>query len=383
MKRIKVVAAGLMAVLMMSTSAVYAAPVLRDAYFNQNGVVFNGVELELSQPLVSIYRDNDPLRNYMPVRDVLEAMGFVVDFDAATGKVLVFSADQAPQTPVPPIAVFPQIFINADAIDENAIILGVVAPAGDDELEPVAGSYLLWTADFKETIDGIPLMSSPVARMQTLLSKVPGITADSQIVVYDAGAAPQAMTLVWQLRALGLDARFLRGGLGAWEGDTGDVVRLNTLDPQAGFAVPNQADDFSNFNAPFEKVLEALQNPEEWIVIDARSAAEFNGDLEATSADAVGAGRLKGAKHVVWGDLVGANSAETIEALVSAIDGRKVIAYCQGGFRSTIVWAVLAERGFEVYNFDGSWIEWSARVLEGNEGAVEWTEEWTVRPVAE
>ena len=81
--------AGIMtAVLLMSV--VMATGVIKNVEFNSNKVILNGNNLELSEQMISVTKEGeDGFRNYMPVRAVLEAMGYNVDWDNATNSVLV------------------------------------------------------------------------------------------------------------------------------------------------------------------------------------------------------------------------------------------------------------------------------------------------------
>ncbi len=74
-------------------------------------------------------------------------------------------------------------------------------------------------------------------------------------------------------------------------------------------------------------------------------------------------------------------------AYSAAIRGRKVIVFCQSGVRSSHTQVVLRDvLGLEVYNFDGSWIEWSYAASEFSANQVpesvrrtvlQHTEQWT------
>lgn len=60
------------------------------AEFNNVGISFNGEQLELSQQLLSVQaQGNDNVSNYMPVRDVLEGMGYTVDWNGGNNMIEV------------------------------------------------------------------------------------------------------------------------------------------------------------------------------------------------------------------------------------------------------------------------------------------------------
>ena len=90
MYKLKYFAAGLAAGLIGLTT-VYAAGGIGSAQFNANKVVYNGQQLDLSSAqMVSIVKEGEQnASNYMPVRAVLEQMGYEVSWDGATNTVSI------------------------------------------------------------------------------------------------------------------------------------------------------------------------------------------------------------------------------------------------------------------------------------------------------
>jgi len=258
--------------------------------------------------------------------------------------------------------------------DENLILIGVISPNAalvpfSNAANPIQGSYLVWTSDYlasgnpEALSTEITLYRPTLDSMETLLSKA-GATADSLIVVYSSDWLSQGARVAWNISMLGLDVRFLDGGVSAWRGirgSTGRSSRLGDQNAQSDFRAPNY--DPAAFDASIEVVIEALQNPGEWVVIDTREAAEFNGNRTGASGGAFGTGRMKGAVHVDWERAIDSNDfllpEDELRELYGFIGDRKVIVYCQGGVRSAHTWIVLRDLGYEVLNYDGSWIEWS------------------------
>jgi len=77
--------------LLFTSGTIFAANAIRSASFNDVSVVFNGIELDLDRPMISIVLEESPefFSNYMPVRAVLEAMGYDVGWDGENNAVLV------------------------------------------------------------------------------------------------------------------------------------------------------------------------------------------------------------------------------------------------------------------------------------------------------
>ena len=288
-----------------------------------------------------------------------------------------------------------------DSGDKNLVIIGVINPVAalvpfSPSSRPIDGSYLVWSGDY--TGGGSLEAISPEITgyrkskedMEKLLSGA-GITTDSKIVVYSADSMNAAARFVWQLRVLGLEnVSYLDGGVNAWIDagyPTGKGVRLTEQSPKNDFKAPNYAPQ--KFDASLNQVRDALRNPGEWVVIDARSKDEYDGKRTGSSSGAFGTGRMKGVVFITWSDAVDSKtqllkSKDELEKLYGdVIRGKKVITHCQSGVRSAHTWLVLTEvlGAKEVYNYDGSWIEWSYAASEasGNRfpGILELTEEWS------
>jgi thiosulfate/3-mercaptopyruvate sulfurtransferase len=226
--------------------------------------------------------------------------------------------------------------------------------------------------------------------METLLSRA-GVTQDSRIVVYAADAMHDAARFVWQLRMLGLEnVSYLDGGINAWIAaghPTGRGLRLADQAPVSQFRARSY--DPWDFDVPMSRVREALLNPNDWVVIDSRTPEEYAGRQTGSSAGAFGTGRLKGAVHINWTEAVDSStqlirSRAELEAIYGdVIRGKNVIIHCQSGVRSAHTWLVLTQvlGARNVYNYDGSWIEWSYAASEASgtrfPGILELTEEWT------
>ena len=75
--------------------AAAAGTTLRASEFNTTTLFFNGSQIDLSgQNMINVWKDEEPYpRNYMPVRTVLECMGYGVAWDGAEQSVLVMSKD--------------------------------------------------------------------------------------------------------------------------------------------------------------------------------------------------------------------------------------------------------------------------------------------------
>lgn len=119
-----------------------------------------------------------------------------------------------------------------------------------------------------------------------------------------------------------------------------------------------------------DKVLAALGR-EGTVILDGRSHDEYNGlrvgGPVGPDVGAVRYGRIPGAQHLYFEDLLDANKAfkpeHEIRALVEssgAVPQTDIIAYCRMSHRATVLYFVLTELlGYrKVRVYDGSWTEW-------------------------
>ncbi|MDR2182540.1 MAG: hypothetical protein LBE55_00025 [Clostridiales bacterium] len=280
-------------------------------------------------------------------------------------------------------------------------VVGVINPL--EELVPfstsssaIPGAYLVWRPDYSgggsdaAISPNVTGMRRSVAEMEALLSRA-NVTSASDIVVYSADLMHDSARFVWQLRMLGhQNIWYMDGGMNAWlaaEYPTGGSSRLADVETRSNFVAPNY--NPAAFNATLEMVIHALENPDEWIVIDTRAQAEFDGEQVGASSGAFGTGRIANSVFIPWNAVIDPDTqllrseAEIADLFLDAIGGRNVITYCQSGVRSAHTWLALTEvLGLEnVWNYEGSWIEWSyaASVYSDFDGArvLELTEEWT------
>ncbi len=248
-----------------------------------------------------------------------------------------------------------------------------------DESSPIDGSYRVWRPDYSGG-DSTEAISANVTgfrkgqdTMNDLLSKA-GVTEDTTIIVYSTGSMHDSTRFGWQLELVGLEPLYLDGGLNAWKEagyDTGDQVTLADEEVKSEFVATEW--NVEELGADINDVIAALENPEEWVVIDTRSEGEYNGEETGSSAGAYGTGGMVGTVHIEWSNALNEDktlkSVAELEALYGdVIEGKKVITFCQSGVRSSHTMMVLRELlGVEeVYNYDGSWIEWSYAASEAS-----------------
>ncbi len=270
--------------------------------------------------------------------------------------------------------------------DNAPIVIGTIdkskALPGTVAANKIDGAYLVWRPNYSgngsaESItDEINGFRTSQENMETLMSKI-GAEADSEIVVYSANSHHDSTRLYWQIKLLGHEnVKVLDGGINAWVGsgmETGKGTRIEDVEMQTSYKAKDY--DPEKYSASTEMVVEALENPDEWVVIDTRGLGEFEGkDL---LGGASGKGGLLGAVHIGWTDALTEDgllkTKSELEEVYGDLKDKKVIAFCQSGVRSAHTYTVLKEAlGLdEVYNYDGSWIEWSYIASTVSDGKVD------------
>ncbi|HEV7726994.1 MAG TPA: sulfurtransferase [Modestobacter sp.] len=186
-----------------------------------------------------------------------------------------------------------------------------------------------------------------------------GITADSRVLVYDAGPGTAAARAWWLLRWAGISAvLILDGGLAAWTAaggpvETGDVV------PEPGDVV------LTGGGMPVLDADAAAALPEGGgVLLDARAGERFRGEVEPVDPRA---GHVPGALSAPSAEALDADGrflpAAVLSERFAALGvqrGTTVGVYCGSGVFAAHEVAALAVAGFDAALWPGSWSQWSA-----------------------
>jgi len=160
----------------------------------------------------------------------------------------------------------------------------------------------------------------------------------------------------------------LHDGFDGWKKSNASLV-------ETGEEAPRQKGNFHiNFNKKMYidyQDLEKELNNSKSLLIDVRDLEEWKGDSSSPYGPnfTPRKGRIPGAKHVLWTDLMKEDGSEfkspqEIEKIVNSIGlkdkNQDVIVYCFKGCRSSNSLVALKHAGFNnVRNYLGSWNEWS------------------------
>jgi len=185
-----------------------------------------------------------------------------------------------------------------------------------------------------------------------------GITPDTPVVVYDRQGGTFAVRAWWVLRWMGhADVALLDGGLAAWQQAGGTLTTdLPTISPAVAYPRLGPA-------LPMLGARQLQSRLPEVLVIDARAAERYRGDVEPL--DAV-AGHIPGAVNRFYKDNLQPDGrfkpAEQLRAEFTALlDGRPVVHQCGSGVTACHNLLAMELAGLEAGAlYPGSWSEWSS-----------------------
>jgi thiosulfate/3-mercaptopyruvate sulfurtransferase len=183
-----------------------------------------------------------------------------------------------------------------------------------------------------------------------------GVSGSRPVVVYDDADSTAASRAWWTLRYFGHpDVRVLDGGYQAWL-DEGLPVTKGVPDPPAGDFTPRPG------GMPVLDAAEAAALAEEGILLDARAAERYRGEVEPV--DAV-AGHIPGAISAPTSENVGPGGRfhppgflrERFNTL-GAVPGIPIGAYCGSGVTAAHEVLALSIAGLPAALYPGSWSHW-------------------------
>ena len=265
------------------------------------------------------------------------------------------------------------VLVTADWLEErlddpNVRVIEVSVIPGVYERGHIPGALnFVWHTDFVDTLRR-DIVSAE--RFQELVSNA-GINQDTTVVLYGDNNNWFAAWGAWIFNLYGFeDVRLLDGGRVKWEADSRPFSTSAASYPAGNFEV---AEISRELRARLTDVLDVVEGGEAGVLVDIRSAAEYNGEIfapEGVQELSVRAGHIPGAVNVPWGQNVREDgtfkSLEELRELYAGvgIDGSTpIITYCRIGERAALTWFVLHQLlGYEVALYDGSWTEYGNAV---------------------
>lgn len=184
-----------------------------------------------------------------------------------------------------------------------------------------------------------------------------GIGDDSSVLLYDSSDGQNAAMVGWVLEYLGhTHVGILSHYVESWARQGRDLLyRPVKLDRAELTARPSP-----NIRATLEQTV----NTDDKILVDLRSAKEFDGSL----VNEARAGHIPGSVNLPWTELLGQGDEflrpkpELAKRVASAglVPQSEIVAYCNFGPRAAVGFVALKQLGFEkVRVFDGSFHQWA------------------------
>ncbi len=252
-------------------------------------------------------------------------------------------------------------------IDEENLILLDARDKESFENGHIPGAINL---DWEDLIDQEHSVYGMLIREKEFKLKINqlGIDPRKNLVIYDEQGGVEAARVWWVLKNYDFEKiSILDGGIIPWR-YKGYALAKGRAEPLAA-----RSDNFS-FKAFRTINLEEIQiamEKNEYLILDARCEAEYLGEMVKDGAQK--GGRIPGSINVDYienyninekEELLGFKSKKELEELYGSVNAgpeNKIVVYCHTAVRSSLTTFVLTEllNYLEVYNYDGSWREWS------------------------
>lgn len=254
--------------------------------------------------------------------------------------------------------------------DSSVTVLHVGSREVYDSIH-IAGAQFLDPYDFVVRVGDLRNELPEVDTLMKLLGQV-GVKADSKVVLYfesvDMITRTARMFLTLDHMGLGEQSYVLNGGLTAWT-ELGLATSSTPAEP-GKMANRLRAPGEKQVTIQADELNQQRWNPE-YVIIDARSADEYYGEIDSTERTGSG-GHVEGAYSLDYHELL-SDTAPTMfkddEALKAAfdkagLDQRKTaVFYCGSGVRASLNYLVARHLGYPALLYDGSIQEWESLKL--------------------
>lgn len=279
--------------------------------------------------------------------------------------------------------------------DANLVIVDV-RPVSDYDKGHIPGAINIPRTSFyfsKTQIDGKVIkydVPSPTQLIDILTNA--GITPETNVVAYDVDVSSYGGRFPWVLRSYGhKTASVLNGGIDKWKDADGRPLETTATLPVKATR-PYKIAAYNQLRATKSDVLDALDlgNGNKvkpgYVISDIRTPGEYDGSKLPDSSYDARPGHIPGAIFSDYGSFIYTDyldakgqpvkssfqSNHNVQVLKKPADlaaafaakgltkDKTIINYCEGGFRSGVYTLALKGLGYDkVYNYDGSWNEWS------------------------
>lgn len=257
----------------------------------------------------------------------------------------------------------PDMLVSSDWLakhmnDPKVVILHVSANRTAYDAGHIPGAHFLAESDWVVTRNGIRNELPETADLKKMLEAA-GVSDDSRVILYGDTSVLPATRAYFTLDYLGHgdQAALLDGGLEKWRSEG---HKLTTDAPAAaqGRFTPHPRPELV---VQMDQVKQMTAKPSEDVLLDVRSAADFQGEKGS---------HIPGALNLYWMDTQTSKENQSLKPSPELLrlyeaagitPDRHVVTYCNTGMQATQSYFTLKYLGYDVRLYDGSMTEWKAK----------------------
>lgn len=254
----------------------------------------------------------------------------------------------------------PGLFVTSAWLEEylHASDLRVVdvRPADAFAEGHIPGAVQVDLAALAATVDGVQGMLIGPEAFAAVMGQL-GIDDDRAVVIYDSNWGMPAARVLWALAYYGhSNVAVLNGGWDRWLEEGRPTSQ--TINPPAPTRFTPRPT--AGYLADLSWVQAHLEDPNV-VLIDTRTPNEY---AAGHLPNAIAWDWMNGVPVEGWDAVRPAEELATELAALGITPDKEIVTYCRSGARAAHTYLLLRHLGYpRVRNYDGSWLEWSARVL--------------------
>ena len=268
--------------------------------------------------------------------------------------------DNSHPTAQPPVCTLPGLLVTTQWLEEHLdapdLRIVDVRPADAFGEGHIPGAVQVDLAALATTVDGVQGMLINADAFAATMSQL-GIDSDHAVVLYDSNWGMPAARVLWTLAYYGhSNAAVLNGGWDRWE-EEGRASSKSLKLPMPTRFVPNPPPPVL---AELNWLQSRLDDPN-LVLIDTRTPNEY---AAGHLPNAINWDWMNGIAVEGWDTMRPADELAAELAALGITPDKEIVTYCRSGARAAHTYLLLKNLGYpRVRNYDGSWLEWSARVL--------------------
>lgn len=265
-----------------------------------------------------------------------------------------------PHSSTEQICTLPGLFVTTDWLAEHlqATDLSVVdvRPADAFDEGHIPGAVQIDLAALATTVDGVQGMLIGPEAFATIMGQL-GIDESKAVVIYDSNWGMPAARVLWALTYYGhSNVAVLNGGWDRWQ-EEGRPTSQSSEPPAPTRFTPHPTPAHL---AELSWLQAHLDDPN-IVLIDTRTNNEYT---EGHLPNAIPWDWMNGVPVEGWDATRPPEELAAELAALGITPDKEIVTYCRSGARAAHTYLLLRNLGFpRVRNYDGSWLEWSARIL--------------------